>query len=107
MALAKAPDWCSRELPYIEVVDGKQRLTTLKKFITNEIPIILADGPLYWRDMTRAEQLGFGRRPLPAVVLDEVTYKDRLAYFMVVNFTGVPQSEEHKRHVMQLMETAQ
>ncbi|EIX7366591.1 DUF262 domain-containing protein [Salmonella enterica subsp. enterica serovar Infantis] len=96
VALAKAPDWCSRELPYIEVVDGKQRLTTLKKFITNEIPIILADGPLYWRDMTRAEQLVFGRRPLPAVVLDEVTYKDRLAYFMVVNFTGVPQSEEHK-----------
>ncbi|ECB2961221.1 DUF262 domain-containing protein, partial [Salmonella enterica subsp. enterica serovar Typhimurium] len=54
-----------------------------------------------------AEQLVFGRRPLPAVVLDEVTYKDRLAYFMVVNFTGVPQSEEHKRHVMQLMEAAQ
>ncbi|EAZ7166837.1 DUF262 domain-containing protein, partial [Salmonella enterica] len=23
---------------------------------------------------------------------------------MAVNFTGVPQSEEHKRHVMQLME---
>ncbi|EHE1501959.1 DUF262 domain-containing protein, partial [Salmonella enterica] len=50
VALAKAPDWYSRELPYIEVVDGKQRLTTLKKFITNEIPIILADGSLYWRD---------------------------------------------------------
>ncbi|ECJ2405139.1 DUF262 domain-containing protein [Salmonella enterica subsp. diarizonae] len=107
VALAKAPDWCSREPPYIEVVDGKQRLTTLKKLITNEIPIILADGPLYWRDMTRAEQLAFGRHSLPAVVLDEVTYKDRLAYFMAVNFTGVPQSEEHKRHVMQLMETAQ
>ncbi|EGV4406626.1 DUF262 domain-containing protein, partial [Salmonella enterica] len=104
VALAKAPDWYSRELPYIEVVDGKQRLTTLKKFITNEIPIILADGSLYWRDMTRAEQLAFGRRSLPAIVLDEVTYKDRLAYFMAVNFTGVPQSEEHKRHVMQLME---
>ncbi|EBX8414418.1 DUF262 domain-containing protein, partial [Salmonella enterica subsp. enterica serovar Enteritidis] len=28
-------------------------------------------------------------------------------YFMAVNFTGVPQSEEHKRHVMQLMEAAQ
>lgn len=104
VALAKAPDWCERPLPYIEVVDGKQRLTTLKKFITNEIPITLNDGPIYWRDMTRAEQLAFGRPSLPAVVLDGVSYKDRLAYFMAVNFTGVPQSEQHKRHVMQLLE---
>lgn len=107
VALAKAPDWCTRELPYIEVVDGKQRLTTLKKLLTNEIPIILPDGPLYWRDMTRAEQLAFGRRTLPAVVLDGVPYKERLAYFVAVNFTGMPQSEEHKKHVMQLMEATQ
>ncbi|HBU8850481.1 DUF262 domain-containing protein [Citrobacter sedlakii] len=107
VALAKAPDWCTREPPYIEVVDGKQRLTTLKKLITNEIPIILPEGPLYWRDMTRAEQLAFGHRQLPAVVLDEVSYKDRLAYFMAVNFTGVPQSKEHKKHVQQLLESAQ
>ena len=106
VALAKAPDWYTRNPPYIEVVDGKQRLTTLKMLITNEIPIILPDGPLYWRDMTRAEQLAFGRRPLPAIVLDEASYKDRLAYFMAVNFTGVPQSEEHKAHVQQLLEAA-
>jgi len=106
VALAKAPDWCTREPPYIEVVDGKQRLTTLKKLITNEIPIMLPDGPLYWRDMARAEQLAFGRRPLPAILLDDATYKDRLAYFMAVNFTGVPQSEEHRQKVLKLQERA-
>jgi len=87
-------------------VDGKQRLTTLKKLITNEIPIMLPDGPLYWRDMARAEQLAFGRRPLPAILLDDATYKDRLAYFMAVNFTGVPQSEEHRQKVLKLQERA-
>ncbi|WP_313471266.1 DUF262 domain-containing protein [Atlantibacter hermannii] len=107
VALAKAPDWCTREPPYIEVVDGKQRLTTLKKLIANEIPVILPGGPIYWRDMTRAEQLAFGRRPLPAIVLDDVPYKVRLEYFMAVNFTGVPQSEEHRAHVQQLLEQQQ
>lgn len=102
VALAKAPDWGVSESPYIEVVDGKQRLTTLKMFIKNEIPIIIDGKEIFWFELSRSEQLSFGRPTLSAVILDDATEKDRLAYFVAVNFTGVPQSEEHKLRVTAL-----
>lgn len=106
VALAKAPDWDICDGPYIEVVDGKQRLTTLKLFINNEIPIVIGGEEIYWSEFTRSEQLAFGRPTLSAVILDDATEKDRIAYFVAVNFTGVPQSEEHRQKVMKLQERA-
>ncbi|WP_370905905.1 DUF262 domain-containing protein [Citrobacter koseri] len=104
VALAKAPDWDVCDGPYIEVVDGKQRLTTLKMFINNEIPMVLSGEEIYWFEFTRAEQLSFGRPTLSAVILDDATVCDRIAYFVAVNFTGVPQSEEHRLQVLKLQE---
>jgi hypothetical protein len=104
VALAKATDWDTCDGPYIEVVDGKQRLTTLKMFIDNEIPILLNGDEVYWFEFSRAEQLSFGRPTLSAVILDDATVSDRLAYFVAVNFTGVPQSAEHRQRVMALQE---
>lgn len=106
VALAKAPDWDICDGPYIEVVDGKQRLTTLKLFINNEIPIVIGGEEIYWPEFTRSEQLAFGRPTLSAVILDDATEKDRIAYFVAVNFTGVPQSEEHRLKVLKLQERA-
>ncbi|EQC3953031.1 DUF262 domain-containing protein [Klebsiella pneumoniae] len=106
VALAKAPDWDICDGPYIEVVDGKQRLTTLKLFINNEIPIVIGGEEIYWSEFSRSEQLAFGRPTLSAVILDDATEKDRLAYFVAVNFTGVPQSEEHRQKVLKLQERA-
>lgn len=106
VALAKAPDWDICDGPYIEVVDGKQRLTTLKLFINNEIPIVIGGEEIYWSEFTRSEQLAFGRLALSAVILDETTEKDRIAYFVAVNFTGAPQSEEHRQKVLKLQERA-
>lgn len=106
VALAKAPDWGVSDGPYIEVVDGKQRLTTLKMFIKNEIPIIIDGKEIFWFELSRSEQLTFGRPTLSAVILDDATEKDRLAYFVAVNFTGVPQSEEHRLKVLKLQERA-
>lgn len=106
VALAKAPDWDICGGPYIEVVDGKQRLTTLKLFINNEIPIVIGGEEIYWSEFTRGEQLAFGRPTLSAVILDDATEKDRIAYFVAVNFTGVPQSEEHRQKVLKLQERA-
>ncbi len=106
VALAKASDWDTCDGPYIEVVDGKQRLTTLKLFINNGIPIVIGGEEIYWSEFTRSEQLAFGRPTLSAVILDDATEKDRIAYFVAVNFTGVPQSEEHRQKVMKLQERA-
>lgn len=106
VALAKTPNWDICDGPYIEVVDGKQRLTTLKLFINNEIPIVIGEEEIYWSELTRSEQLAFGRPTLSAAILDDATEKDRIAYFVAVNFTGVPQSEEHRLKVLKLQERA-
>lgn len=104
VALAKASDWAECDGPYIEVVDGKQRLTTLSLFIKGEIPIVLNGENIYWSEFTREEQLAFGRPTLSAVILDDATESDRIVYFVAVNFTGVPQSEEHRQKVLKLQE---
>ncbi|HDL7425711.1 TPA: DUF262 domain-containing protein [Yersinia enterocolitica] len=104
VAIAKTADWCEKEGPFLEVVDGKQRLTTLKLFITNVIPFVIDGIPVYWSELSRPEQLAFGKTSLPAVILNNASRDDMLNYFIVVNFTGVPQSEEHKLHVLKLVE---
>ena len=105
VALAKSPDWCEKEGPFLEVVDGKQRLTTLKLFITNEIPFYIDGIPVYWRELSRPEQKKNKKASLPAVTLDDATRSDLLNYFIAVNFTGVAQSEKHKQHVLTLMKS--
>ncbi len=103
VAVAKHDDWDRRDGPWLEVVDGKQRLTTINLFITDEIPFILPDGKsLYWSDMTRGEQLAFGNPFLPVLTLEQATDKQILDYFIAVNFSGVPQSNAHKQAVLKM-----
>ena len=102
VALAKRPDWGTVDGPYIEVVDGKQRLTTIWLFITDEIPLILPEGPMLWSQLTRGEQLAFGSASLPAVELNNASRAQLLEFFYTTNFSGVAQSEAHKAHVLQL-----
>ncbi|ENH3412308.1 DUF262 domain-containing protein [Escherichia coli] len=105
IALAKKANWGNVDGPYIEVVDGKQRITTLQLFITDKISLMLPDGPVKWSELTRGEQLSFGRASLPAIELGNATRHDIVEYFVRVNFTGVAQSTDHRKHVMDLLES--
>lgn len=105
VALAKKADWGVVDGPYIEVVDGKQRITTLRLFITNAIPLMLQDGPVMWSELTRGEQLAFGHTSLPAIELGNATRREIVEYFARVNFAGVAQSMEHKEHIHSLLKS--
>lgn len=104
VAIAKEADWLNIEGPFIEVVDGKQRLTTLQLFIHDQIPIILDGQPVLWSELSRAEQLAFGNTELTAIELDKASRADMIDYFLTVNFTGVPQSVEHHQRVLELQQ---
>lgn len=102
--IAISDDHQFKETKWIEVIDGKQRLTTIIKFYENEIGLPLPDGSrLFWRDMTLSEQRKFRSIPLPALDLQGSTEKQRLEFFYRLNFAGVPQSEEHKKLIMEMM----
>lgn len=90
---------------YLEVVDGKQRITTIQKFVNNEFD----HRGYYWRDLDRTEQNQIKHIKIGWILLemrDEQAIVDDsviLDYFYGVNFTGQPQSEEHKNHIINLM----
>lgn len=104
VALAEDRDSLDQNEKWIEVVDGKQRLTTLKMVFDNEIPLPLPDGSsVYWKDLHVVEQRRFRGIPMASIGLDRTTRAERLEFFYRVNFTGVPQSELHMHKVKNLM----
>jgi len=87
----------------IEVVDGKQRLTTLLKFYDNEIGFTFEGNKVFYSDLCDADKRRFSNWTIPTVQLMTNNYKDRVAYFAAINFTGVAQSEDHKEKVMKIL----
>jgi len=86
-----------------EVVDGKQRLTTLKMFVENEIPIHLNGVSIYYKDLTMAERNAFESAPLPMIRLYDANEAEKIKYFLSLNFAGVPQSEEHRKKLLGML----
>ncbi len=76
-----------------EVLDGKQRLNTLIRFITSQFKV----NGLYWHEWSRFDRQRFGDHVVQYAELDaeNFTEADKLRIFLQVNAAGVPQSEEH------------
>lgn len=103
VAIVKHDDWDRSDGPWLEVVDGKQRLMTLDKFVNNEIGFTMPDGKfLIWDELSGPEKLAFGRPYLPMITLHTSDKKVILDFFIGVNFTGVPQSNKHKERVLEM-----
>lgn len=105
--IAIAVDSEFNESKWVEVIDGKQRLTTIAMVVDNVIGIPLPDGTrVFWDDMPRHEQRAFENISLPALGLDECTHKDRLEFFLKLNFAGVAQSKKHMTRVLEMYKAA-
>lgn len=95
---------------FCEIVDGRQRLTTLIRFVKGEYPYVDEHGAkIYFCDMTKYDQLAFKKTKVPYYELSNdndgaVTDKQKVDFFYRVNFAGVPQSESHKKHLETLLE---
>lgn len=86
---------------YIEVVDGKQRITTICKFFKNEIPYIVKNKEIYFKDLSLFDQRAFKNTVTIAVnyMNVDITEKEKYEYFYSVNFSGVSQTDEHKKMI--------
>ena len=89
---------------YTEIVDGKQRLTTIWKFYNNEFPYIdpETEDEVFFKDLSEFDQRAFKRTiHIPTVILaNDVTELEKWQYFYAVNFAGVKQSDEHRDFVI-------
>lgn len=93
------------------VIDGKQRLMTIQKFAHNEFPIYINGKEYYFKDFDKDLQRFFESRvnyftgtvyySYPDAPVDEDAL---ITLFNFYNFSGTPQTEEHKNKLQKLLE---
>ena len=94
----------------VYVIDGKQRLTTIQKFMHNEFPVELGGEKYYYKDFDKDTKIYFNRNidRFEAIVYysypdNPVTDDEKILIFNFYNFTGTPQAEEHKIKLQNLL----
>ena len=108
-------DSLERERGTMEIIDGKQRLLTIQKFIHNEFPIIVNNQNVYFKDFDSELKHFFKGRVnyLTGDVYysyDNLKFEDgkitddmKIILFNFYNFAGTPQTEEHKNKLQSLI----
>lgn len=88
----------------IEILDGKQRISALRRFCFSEYPY----KGMYYHQLSNLDRHFFGERAIQLAYLsaDEMPRSKLLTIFRNVNFGGVPQTPEHLKHVDALIEQA-
>lgn len=109
-------DWANKTTQVnevIQVVDGKQRLTTLSDFIHNRFPIDVF-GKAYYRDFDNNLKTFFASRvnSLTATVYysdysEPMDDRTKVLLFNYYNFSGTPQTEEHKNMLSRLVSSGE
>ena len=108
-------DSLERERGTMEIIDGKQRLLTIQKFIHNEFPIIVNNQNVYFKDFD-AELKRFFKGRVNYLTGDvyysydnleledgKITDDMKIILFNFYNFAGTPQTEEHKNKLQSLI----
>ena len=87
---------------WYDIIDGKQRLTTIQKFLNNEFTDRFGN---YFEDLSDQAQRKFTDHQLFSYneMSGSVTDEDVLKQFLSINFAGVPQSIEHINYVESLL----
>lgn len=76
---------------HYEVIDGKQRLTTLVEFYEDRFPF----KGVYFSQLSRSDANHFENYSIMMGKLEEPTYKQKLAAFLAVNTTGKVMDQDH------------
>ena len=85
------------------VIDGKQRLLTLKRFMQNYFPIQYEGTEVYWKDLDSDAQHQISVRTRLTYTVyysyddDFITDDEKIIIFNFYNFAGTPQEETHRK----------
>jgi uncharacterized protein with ParB-like and HNH nuclease domain len=93
-----------------EVLDGKQRLTTLFQFIDNEFAIIVDGEEVYFNDLIETDKKFilnhnvYWTRIMSFKVLEPIALEDKLTLFLEKNYLGTRMSDEQINKVLNMLD---
>lgn len=96
-----------------EVLDGKQRLTTLFQFIDNEFAIIVDGEEVYFNDLIDTDKKFilnhnvYWTRIMSFKVLEPIALEDKLTLFLEKNYLGTRMSDEQINKVLNMLDDIQ
>jgi hypothetical protein len=90
--------------PAVEILDGKQRLSTLIEFYEDKFQY----NGLYFSQLSRTDKMHFERYPATVGTSREEswTLPEKMQYFLKLNVQGVPQSLDHLNKVEKMLKNA-
>lgn len=88
-------DLSADKTPFMEILDGKQRLSALHDFINNRFSY---DGKLF-SSLSTAQQRFWGNEIVPAVRVSELSDADAVELYERLNWGGVPHPAREYREV--------
>lgn len=91
-------EWIKRNLSY-EILDGKQRLSTLIKFYENK----LSYKGKYYNDLSGKDRNTFLEHRIAVAEVRETDRKTVLKYFLMLNRTGKAMDQSHLNEVEQML----
>lgn len=95
-------DYSKRDHIY-QVIDGKQRLTTLLSFINSEFYITWKGGSYYFKDLHPYLQSDFYNCITSNIGYDypdkRISDDEKIKWFEMINFAGTPQDLQHLQNV--------
>ena len=91
-------EWLERNFSY-EILDGKQRLTTLMAFYENKLPY----KGVYYNDLSAKDRNTFLQHSTEYAEIRDADRETRLKYFLMLNRGGRPMDEKHLEKVEQML----
>lgn len=92
-------EWHEKGTSY-EILDGKQRLTTLMEFYENKLPY----QGVYYNDLSGKDRYTFLQHNADYANIENADKETRLKYFLMLNRGGRPMDEAHLDKIEEMLE---
>jgi uncharacterized protein with ParB-like and HNH nuclease domain len=84
-----------------QVIDGKQRLSTMIAFYKGEFGLIIDTINYFYKDLPEDYQREIAKFMFPYYIVNDpsnkITDEDKISWFKFINFAGTPQDAKHLR----------
>lgn len=77
--------------PYLEVIDGKQRISALMDWFGDRLEC----RGKRWSTMTVVERRRWANEPIPVIIVHGMTEAEAVELYNRINFCGVPHEQSH------------